>query len=288
MITIQNEKFSASIALHGAELRSFRDLNTGEEFMWSAEPDVWAGAAPILFPMVGKLLDGQTTINGKPYVMPGHGVLRNMDAQLVKQEEQWAELQFTSTEETLAYYPFRFKFTVRFSLEGHMLKVSYRAENTGTQTMPFMVGSHPAFALDLKNYTHSDYFIEFSKPETMDLLGLHDLRISTFSERYLDQETKIPLTETLFDQDALIFNDIQSNIVRLKNRQRTRFLEMDTDGAPQFGIWAKPGAAFVCLEPWHGVVDVEGSDIAFEKKPGMMTLPVGEQFETFYSIRIVN
>ena len=288
MITIQNEKFSATIALHGAELRSFRDLNTGEEFMWKADPEEWNGVAPILFPMVGKLVDGKTTINGKSVMMPGHGVLRNMDAQLVKQEEQRAELQFTSTEETLTHYPFAFNFIVYFSLAGPTLTVSYQAENTGPQTMPFMVGSHPAFALDLENYAHSDYFIEFSEPETLDLLGLRDLRIRTISEQYLDRETKIPLSKILFDQDALIFDDIKSGTVRLKNLYGTRYLEMETGGARQFGIWAKPGAAYVCLEPWHGVVDFEDSDIAFEKKPGMMTLPAGESFETFYSIRIVN
>ncbi|MDF7823277.1 aldose 1-epimerase family protein [Pontiellaceae bacterium B12227] len=288
MITIRNDKFSASIALRGAELRSFSDLQTGEEFMWQADPDVWAGSAPILFPMVGKLVEGKTTINGKPYVMPGHGVLRNLDAQLVKQEAERAELQFTSTEETLAHYPFPFKFTVCFSLEADTLTVCYRAENTGTETLPFMVGSHPAFALDLENFAHADYFIEFGEPETLDLLGMRDLLISTFSHNYLDHATEIPLSETLFDQDALIFDEIQSDTVRLKNRQRTRYLEMNTGGAKQFGIWAKPGAAYVCLEPWHGVVDFQDSNIAFEKKPGMMTLPVGECFETFYSVRVVD
>lgn len=288
MITIQNENFSAAMALHGAELRSFRDLKTGEEFIWKADPDIWAGSAPILFPMVGKLVGGKTTINGNPYVMPGHGVLRNMDAQLVKQDEQLAELEFTSTEETLTHYPFPFKFTVCFALEGDSLAVRYRAENTGTEPLPFMVGSHPAFALDLEKFIHSDYFIEFGEPETLDLLGMRDLLISTFSCNYLEHETEIPLSETLFNQDALIFDEIKSNTVRLKNRKRTRYLEMNTGGARQFGIWAKPGAAYVCLEPWHGVVDFQDSDIAFEKKPGMMTLPAGECFETFYSVRVVN
>jgi galactose mutarotase-like enzyme len=151
-----------------------------------------------------------------------------------------------------------------------------------------MVGSHPAFALNLEKYAHSDYFIEFNEAESLDLLGTRERKLHTFQERYLQGETNIPLTQTLFDQDALIFDELKSNIICLKNKQRSRYLEMNTDGAKQLGIWAKPGAAYVCLEPWHGMVDFAGSPLAFEQKAGMMTLPAGEHFDTFYSVRVVN
>jgi hypothetical protein len=76
MITIENEQFVAGIRIKGAELASLRDKSTGRELIWQADPEVWGGSAPILFPIIGKLKDGITRINGKSYEIPKHGVLR--------------------------------------------------------------------------------------------------------------------------------------------------------------------------------------------------------------------
>jgi galactose mutarotase-like enzyme len=42
------------------------------------------------------------------------------------------------------------------------------------------------------------------------------------------------------------------------------------------GLWTKPGAPFVCIEPWHGITDPAGFAGDFLQKPGVFVLPPGE------------
>jgi galactose mutarotase-like enzyme len=49
------------------------------------------------------------------------------------------------------------------------------------------------------------------------------------------------------------------------------------------GIWAKPNAPFVCIEPWCGIADFETSNGAIEDKEGIQILRAGEEFcEVFW------
>jgi len=41
------------------------------------------------------------------------------------------------------------------------------------------------------------------------------------------------------------------------------------------GLWTKPGAAYVCVEPWHGIADPEGYDGDFRAKPGVFEIAAG-------------
>ena len=47
-------------------------------------------------------------------------------------------------------------------------------------------------------------------------------------------------------------------------------------GVPYLGVWMKPGANFICIEPWHGVTDPEGFNGEFKDKPGSLIVPPGE------------
>jgi galactose mutarotase-like enzyme len=38
------------------------------------------------------------------------------------------------------------------------------------------------------------------------------------------------------------------------------------------GFWTKPGAPFICIEPWHGITDPEGYSGEFSQKPGVFVL----------------
>jgi galactose mutarotase-like enzyme len=42
---------------------------------------------------------------------------------------------------------------------------------------------------------------------------------------------------------------------------------------PNFGIWQKPGAPYLCLEPWHGMAARADGDQAIEHRPGTVVLP---------------
>jgi galactose mutarotase-like enzyme len=282
MITIENTQFSAAIRVRGAELASLKSNATGREFIWQADPHVWGGSAPILFPIVGKLKDGKTRINGTSYEIPKHGLLRDREATVIDHGPEHAVFQFESDNQTLERFPFPFIFKATFRLIEKGISVDYEISNTGTETMLFSVGSHPAFALDLKKHSLSDYAIEFDEPETLDLYGLEDGLLAKREDGYLQNETTIPLSETLFDNDALIFKNIKSRTVRLNPAG----IKVDIRDNPHLGIWAKPGAPYVCIEPWHSFDDSADSDGIFKNKPGIMSLPANENFETGYSVWI--
>lgn len=287
MITIENENYSAAISPLGAELRSFYDKVEDREIMWQADPAVWGGCAPILFPIVGKLRDGRTRIDGREYEIPKHGLVRQREAALIDQGSDHVTFAFESDEETLKHYPFPFVLEVEFRLDFQSLDVLYRVKNTGPETMLFTIGSHPAFALDLERGRLEDYSIEFVEPASIDLHGLENgLLAKKTANRQIDAQG-IPLSPTLFENDALIFPNLGSRILRLKSRNESHYLEIDTHGAPHLGLWAKPGAAYVCVEPWYSYDDRPDSDRHFENKPGIMRLASGNKFNTGYTIRVV-
>ena len=43
------------------------------------------------------------------------------------------------------------------------------------------------------------------------------------------------------------------------------------------GVWTKPGAGFVCVEPWHGMADPVGYDGEMADKPGVFEVPPGDE-----------
>ncbi len=286
MIHIENDTFSAGIQLKGAELASLVHKATGREWMWSADPEIWGNSAPILFPIVGFIHPEETLIDGKPYAIPKHGILRGRDATLVEQGGDYAVFQFQANDETLALYPFGFRFLVRFQLLEQGLQVDYSIQNDGAEDMLFSVGSHPAFALDLEQNRFEDYEIVFEEAEELDLYGLENNLMVLKQESYLNQESRIQLSETLFHDDALVFKQLRSRKVSLMNTRTGERLDMDLREAPHLGIWAKAGAAYVCIEPWYTTNDAADSDGKFENKDGVMRMPPGESFETGYTVTL--
>ena len=74
MHILENEVLRLEIADKGAELSRVRDKELGCERLWSADPAVWNRHAPILFPFVGKVVDGQYRLKGRVYPTEGPGL----------------------------------------------------------------------------------------------------------------------------------------------------------------------------------------------------------------------
>ena len=90
----------------------------------------------------------------------------------------------------------------------------------------------------------------------------------------------------LFDDDALIFKDLKSRKVSLKSRRSNQVLTMYYDDFNYLGVWAKPNAPFVCIEPWIGTADHENTDGDFLKKDNLISLSKGEVFTAQFIIEI--
>ncbi|MDF7797949.1 aldose 1-epimerase family protein [Pontiellaceae bacterium B1224] len=266
MITIEDSRFRVGINKHGAELCSFYDKLEEREIIWQADPSVWGGSAPILFPIVGKLCGGQTRINDRVYKIPEHGLVRRKTAMLVHHGTDQVTFAFESDTKTLTQYPFPFVLEVKFRLRGEELEVLYCVKNLGKEEMLFMIGSHPAFALDLECARLEDYSVEFE-----DAAGVKQVQLS----------------ESLFSGGAVIFSDIRPGIVCLKSSLKARDLKIEIRDAQYLTLWSRPGAAFVCVEPWSSYDDPSCSDGRLENNPDILRLSGGSVLNTGYTIRVM-
>jgi galactose mutarotase-like enzyme len=64
-------------------------------------------------------------------------------------------------------------------------------------------------------------------------------------------------------------------------------LEVRWDGFPQLGVWSKPGAGFLCIEPWRGYASPEGFDGEFTDKPGIFLVSPGSTLSARYSVNVL-
>lgn len=285
--TLSNTELSMSVQKAGIELCSVTSQKTGTEYIWQADPDIWGSHAPVLFPIIGALKNGEFIFDGDVYSLPKHGLVRHSDkARLTYQTENSLLFKFTSDHETLTHYPFKFEFQTRYSLSGSTVSVDHSVTNQGNWPMYFSLGGHPAFNCPLQeNETYSDYSLQFEQNETASAFLLNsDGLVSNKRQPILKNSQKLPLQKYLFDDDALIFKDLESRAVSLVCQRNGRILTMNYDGFPYLGIWAKPGAPFVCIEPWQGIADAADTSQEITQKEGIMSLESEEVHKAGYSM----
>ena len=283
--SITNAFLTATVRESGAELCSLRGAD-GMEYMWRADPDIWGRHAPILFPVVGKLAGDRYVFEGKRYGLGQHGFARDLAFEPVEETGDALAYRLLPSPETRERYPFEFALFVRYRLAGNALTVGYEVRNEGAGVMLFSIGAHPAFALAWGEGDRvEDYFLEFEREEYADTHTLDgDKLLSEVTRPILKGERRLPLRRDMFDNDALIFMDLKSERVSLRSRKHSRRLTVAFPGFPYLGIWAKPGAPYVCIEPWHGHVDPAGVDGLLVNKPGIIKLGPGERFGCSHEI----
>ena len=287
--SIHNNFFRITVKETGAELCSIKSASTNQEFMWQADPTIWRSHAPNLFPVIGCLKDDGFIHNGKEYPMSKHGFIRNNeDIKLHSKSENELCFVLTSNENTKQLYPFDFEFYIHYILEENKLILKHDVVNTGSNEMLFCLGGHPAFACPLQDdENYSDYYLEFEKKETANTwLITADGLIGKQGELVLNNSNRIDLHSGLFANDALIFKNLKSSFVQLKSNKSNFNLKFDLSEFPYLGLWAKPNAPFVCIEPWIGIADTSDSTREFSTKEEIKSLESSETFTASYSIEI--
>ncbi len=290
--TMENELVKVEVCDFGAELFSFYDKETKVEAVWQADPKYWARHAPVLFPFVGKVNGGYYTHKGVQHQMGQHGFARDMEFEFAGQTENTITHVLRSTEETLAKYPFPFELRITHKLEGKTLSVIWEVENPGDETMYFSIGGHPAFNVPARaNDSKYDYYVTFPEKNTLNYV-LVDLSCSAVNMDEIHtlelEDHKLPVTEHLFDKDALIFDDYQVEKIGLAYPDGSPYLTMTCKGFPSMGVWSQPktDAPFVCLEPWIGRCDNRGFDGELKDKYYEQSLEAGKVFRAQYDLTL--
>ena len=277
---LSNNSLRVKVKPKGAELSSIFDLRDTTEHLWQADPAFWNWHAPVLFPKIGESVNEEISFSGKKYKMPKHGLARHLDFTADKKSETEIAFTLRSNEETLKQYPFRFCFQISYVLEENKLRTIYTVINEDDKPMPFTVGGHPAFAVPFfSNEKLEDYFLEFEKQETISrhLIDENGL-FNGVTEPVLNNEKSIPLTKQLFNRDALIFKNHVSRKLSICSKNHNKKLTVEFDDFPYLGIWAKPGAPYVCIEPWIGCAENAGKEIDFSGKEHCITLQPVKKF----------
>lgn len=287
--SIENDFLKITVKETGAELCSILNKENNTEYIWQANPDIWGSHAPNLFPVIGMLKGGKYTFESEEYAIPKHGFIRhNKNIRLKERSEHQLIFELLYSEETLKMYPFKFDFRIAFTLNKKSLEVNHHIINLDQKPIFFSLGGHPAFNIQhFENEKIEDYSLEFDRKMDLDTYILNnDGLVSSKTESVLKNDHKIQLTEHIFENDALIFKDIKSKKVDLVSRNNGKILSVEYKDFKNLGIWAKPGAPFVCIEPWLGITDVEGTDQNLKNKEGIIKLDTKNKFNAEYTISI--
>ncbi|MEO5938029.1 MAG: aldose 1-epimerase family protein [Sphingomonas sp.] len=273
LVEIRSDGLSALIDPLGAELVSLRDA-TERELMTDADPAFWTGHAPILFPIVGRLNDDVLRLDGRDYPMKQHGFARRKAFAVVAHDAGSATFRLSADDETRASYPFEFALEIAFTLRDGTLAIDATVSNHGDTPMPASIGFHPAFAWPLPyGQPRGDHRITFGADEPGAIRRLANGLIAGDRPSPLDWRT-LYLTDALFNDDALIWDPVKSDSVTYGAEIGPQ-LRIDFPATSQLGIWTKPGARFVCIEPWHGHADPVDFTGDFRTKPGVFEVAPG-------------
>lgn len=283
LIEIAGAGLSAAIDPFGAELTSLRDA-AGRELMTDADPAFWTGHAPVLFPIVGRLNGDMLRVDGTGYAMKQHGFARRMAFAVTGHDADRATFRLTDNPDTRAAYPFPFVLEIGFAIDGATLTMEVRIANPGAAALPASFGWHPAFAWPLPfGQAKEAHRVIFAADEPGPLVSLAD-GLATPEPRPSPLDGRVlHLNDALFERDALIWNPVRSQAV-CYGAPEGPVLDIAFPGTPQLGIWTRPGARFLCIEPWHGIADPQGFGGEFRDKPGVFEIAPGEDWHC--SVRV--
>jgi galactose mutarotase-like enzyme len=274
-VSLRSGDLTAEVNPLGAQLSTLRD-RAGRDLLWDGDPAVWNGRAPLLFPIVGTIAGGCYRLNSKVYPLPRHGFARGRMFEVLESTPSAAILRLRADETSLQVYPFHFELELRFALAGPTLSVTAFVRNAGEEDMPASFGFHPALRWPLPfGQERSSHFIEFARDEPAPIRRLNTDGLLT-PERHPTpiSQRRLALADSLFQDDVIIFDEIQSRSVIYGAASGPR-LRISYPDAPYLGIWSKPQAHFICIEPWHGVSDIAGFAGDFRAKTGVFTVAAG-------------
>lgn len=277
---------------HGGELISFKldgeeRIHQGENCKDENGKVYWKRHSPILFPIVGKLKMNRTIIGGRVYEMYQHGFARDMDFEPITKLDNFHSYVLKSNKNTNSKYPYDFELYTTYRLDENKLTTIYRVINTSPVNMPFGIGGHPAFKIELDELQKGNYYLEFEENEDkIHFLYLVDGLIGIdYAKNIIKDKKIIELDSKTFNNDAIIMKGLTSHKISLKNKASGKtLLTMDFTDFPYLALWSKPNAPFLCIEPWYSTADNVKSTGVFTQKQDIILLKPKETFECKYTV----
>jgi len=267
MFKLQSARVEIMINPLGAEIQQLKHATHGN-ILWQKNDQIWNRFAPILFPIVGRLINDQYTLNDQSYTMRQHGFARDQVFQVIEHSEDSITLRLTDNEQTLAQYPFRFELLVKYTLYQDKLEIEHRVTNLDTAELFYSLGGHPGFHIEGKL---SAYYLDFGAD--------YSLKQHLITGNYYNGKTKeiqltrkFELSDDLFTSDAIVIKQPPFQSIGFGKIHGPKILSLHCDTWTAVGLWTKPGAPFFCIEPWWGWADALDSSGNINEKEGIMSL----------------
>lgn len=295
IISISSNSLTASIDTMGAQLMSLRKGES--EYLWQGDYNWWPRRAPILFPIVGVLKDGEAESAEGTISLARHGLARLNQFEVVEQSPSSVTLRLKSTEETRKAYPYDFELKLIFSVAGDTLTQTYEITNPANVVLPFTLGAHPAFNIPIPSVEATSldqYHLLFTRSWTSYGPSITDKGLCDYTtpQRLIVDSDTLSLSWELIDREKTItLEDVPDRRITLATSteapSEAHGIQMDFEGFDYLGIWsAAPGCPFVALEPWCGIADTVDCDGIFEHKPGIMCLEPEQSITKTLSVKV--
>lgn len=286
---IKNEALTVTVSDHGAQFRSILGAD-GTEYLWQGDPNYWPDRDLTLFPFVARLFDGRYSLDGNIYQLPIHGLAPYCDFAATENNGTRLVLELSSSAGTRKQYPREFTFRVIYALSGSTLTVTYEVVNRDTRPMYFGLGGHPGFRVPLREgLRFEDYRLRFPADCKPTRVGFTpDCFVSGEDTPFpLDGGCFIPLSHSLFDDDAVVLRDMGREVT-LESTLDGHSVTVSFPQMPYLGLWHMPrtDAPYVCIEPWLSLPANAGETTVLEDRPDLAHLLPGETYRNQWSITV--
>jgi galactose mutarotase-like enzyme len=284
IVRIENYVLAVEVSSLGAEMQSLTTRD-GRSWLWHGDAAHWGGRSPILFPIVGKAADNRIAVDGRAYEMQQHGVARRSEFRLVESTGTSCLHELASSEASRAAYPFDFRLTLRHAVEGRTLTVTAEVTNIDSSALPFGLGFHPAFAWPLPEATGREHYVQLDNDGEPRLSRLDGGLRRPGLEPSPFHTGRLVLDHSQFEADAMIFPEGAGSGLTYGAEGGPR-LRFAFENLPNLALWSKPGAPFVCIEPWHGTAPEVGASAEISARPYAVSLTPGASARFAFSVAI--
>lgn len=289
-ITLKNNQLTVVISTLGAEIQAMTTTD-GVQLMWTADKAVWGRHAPLLFPIIGRLKNQEYTLDGEVVKISQHGFARDSEFTVDAQTDTSVTMTLTENEKTLAVYPFSFRLTITYVLEGNALKKTHTVTNCSEAVMPYEIGGHDGYLTPvLPGEQMSDYAIEFPGQDTISPFGMDENCFLTPEKlAYPLTDGKLPLPPKVFGLDTVVLEQLPVHQVTLCNCKNNIRLTVDFPEFDYLGIWTKPAdfdTNYICIEPWTTLPECTFVGTDLKDKQGIRILNPGQTESLSYTVTV--
>ena len=273
-ISLQSADLSVRVVRRGAEIKSLRTAS-GTELIWHGDTTWWDYSAPVLFPIIGPVALDRVQCQGQPFAMASHGFARTSIFGVLDVASDRVTLALKASTATREHYPFDFELLIEHKLIAAGLHTAVTLSNTGSQPLPASFGFHPALRWPMAGRPRAEHHLIFEQAEPAKMKTVMQGGQLQVTDTTLPlHDRRLRLSDHLFEHGALVLDPVQSQGLALAD-DLGPLLNLRWTGCPQLGLWTKPGAPFVCVEPWAGHPRPMGWDGELADKPGSMRLAPG-------------